>query len=67
MSEIVHIETNRRKRIYQILESYGVKEKILIDNEAEEMIYNALQQSDIEEVFIDNEGGLVIHYSGNTK
>lgn len=67
MSDLVLVESDRKKRIYQILESYGITEKILIDNEGEEMIYNALCQPDIDEIFIDQEGALVIYYSGDMK
>lgn len=67
MSGVVLVESDRKKRIYQILESYGITEKILIDNEAEEMIFTALHQPDIEEVLIDEEGALLIHYSGDTQ
>lgn len=35
MTELVLIESDTRKKIYQLLESYGITEKILIDNEAE--------------------------------
>ena len=67
MSELVAVESDRKKRIYQILESYGITEKILIDNEAEEMIFTALHRPDIEEVVIDQEGALLIYYSGDTQ
>jgi hypothetical protein len=65
MTELVLIESDTRKKIYEILESYGVTEKILIDNEAEPAILNALMAPDIESVFIDHEGALVINYAGD--
>jgi hypothetical protein len=65
MTELVLIESDTRKKIYEILESYGVTEKILIDNEAEPAILNALMAPDIESVFIDHEGALVINYTGD--
>jgi hypothetical protein len=65
MTELALVESDTRKKIYEILESYGIKEKILIDNEAEGAVLNALMASDIEAVYIDEEGALVINYSGN--
>jgi hypothetical protein len=65
MTELVLIESDTRKKIYQLLESYGITEKILIDNEAEFAILNALMAPDIEAVFIDHEGALVINYAGD--
>ena len=64
MTELALVESDTRKKIYEILESYGIKEKILIDNEAEPAILNALMAPDIESIFIDHEGALVINYSG---
>jgi hypothetical protein len=65
MTELVLIESDVRKKIYQLLESYGITEKILIDNEAEPAILSALMAPDIEAVFIDQEGALVINYAGD--
>ena len=65
MTELVLVESDNRKKIYQLLESYGITEKILIDNEAEFVVLNALMATDIEAVFIDHEGALVINYTGD--
>jgi hypothetical protein len=65
MTELVLIESDNRKKIYQLLESYGITEKILIDNEAEFALLNALMATDIEAVFIAHEGALVINYTGD--
>jgi hypothetical protein len=64
MTELVLVESETLKKIYEILESYGIKEKILIDNEAEVAVLGALIASDIETVYIDEEGALVVNYTG---
>lgn len=67
MSNLAVFESDKRKRIHELLESFGVKDSIIIDNEAEDAILGALTAPDVEEVFIDHEGALVINFSGDTQ
>jgi hypothetical protein len=55
-----------KEEIYAKLKTYGIVEEIKIDDGAEELILNALNQEDIDKVFIDAEGALVIEYHGDT-
>jgi hypothetical protein len=53
-------------KIHYLLKKYGVFETLVIDYEEDKpMILQALQQTDIESVKIDEENGLVIIYSGD--
>lgn len=65
MSNLVLVESEKKKQIYQLLRSYGVHEKILIDNEAEDALLFALSENDIERVYVDEEGALMITYTGD--
>ena len=51
-----------KEQVYSILRTYGINEQIAIDDGAEELLINALNQEGIEAVFIDEEGALVIDY-----
>jgi hypothetical protein len=54
-------------KIKSLLLRHGVYETLVIDHEEDKpMVLMALQQPDIESIKIDEEGGLVIMYSGDT-
>ena len=49
-----------KQQIRARLEHFGVTETVYIEKEVEEIILNALNADDVERVFVDEEGGLVI-------
>jgi hypothetical protein len=53
-----------KEDVYAKLKTYGIVEEIKIDDGAEELLLNALNQEDIESIFIEDDGTLVIEYSG---
>lgn len=53
------------EKIRSLLLAYGVPSDIEIEEEAEGMILAALNQDDIADVRIDEEGGLIIEFNGN--
>jgi Trk K+ transport system NAD-binding subunit len=52
-----------KEQIYQRLESFGITEQIDIEDEAAEMILNALTSDDLAEVFIDEDGALIVEFN----
>ncbi len=52
------------KEIREVLLSYGVTTPVEIEEEAKPYILNALTSSDIDKVYVDEEGGLCIEYLG---
>lgn len=53
------------EKIRSLLLSYGITDNILIEEEAESMILNALEKDNVFDVRIDEEGGLVIEFDEN--
>lgn len=56
--------TENIKELRELLKFWHIPEDFEIEEEAEEMLLNALKQDGINNVFIDEEGGLVIDYEG---
>lgn len=55
-------ELTNLEKIQSLLLSYGIHKQIEIEKDAEGMILAALNQDNIHDVHIDNEGALVIEY-----
>ena len=60
--QIIGNNITNKERIKTHLLFYGITEHVEIEDEAEEMILQALESDDIEQVSIDDEGGLLIEY-----
>jgi hypothetical protein len=53
-------EPTIKQQIRARLEHFGITESVYIEKEVEEIILNALNADDVERVYLDEEGGLVI-------
>ena len=58
-------ELTNIEKIRSLLMAYGVPSDFVIEEEAEGMILAALNQDDIADVRLDEEGGLIIEFYGN--
>ena len=54
-----------KEQIYAKLRSYGIAERIVIDDDVADAILQALTSDDIALVMIDDEGGLVVEFNDN--
>lgn len=52
------------EQIYSELAKHGITERIDIEDEAAEMILNALHSKDLAEVFLEDDGTLVVEFNG---
>ena len=52
-----------KEQIYSELAKYGITERIDIEDEAADMILNALHSKDLAEVFLEDDGALVIEFN----
>ena len=53
-------EPTIKQQIRARLEHFGITKTVYIEPEVEEIILNALNAEDVEKVYLDAEGGLVI-------
>ncbi len=53
------------EKIRSLLLSYGITDNFLIEEDAESMILTALEQDNVFDVRIDEEGGLIIEFDEN--
>lgn len=52
-------------KINYLLMYYGVTEPVKIDDDDREMVLTALNQADVNKIYVDKEGGLNIEYYGD--
>jgi hypothetical protein len=68
MTEIIKQDaetTALREELRGLLQKYKIDENFVVDKEDLPMVVGALSATDIEKAFIDDEGFLMIEYTGN--